>query len=96
MRLERKRSQTMAGRYAFMAQVSGSLPVEPNFIPAIETMLEASGSEDTKSRSSKSPRIVRMPWLSRAARAAGIAEAAHADDHAARPGQLRGADGHAG
>src|SRR5213595_928205 len=39
-----KRSATSAGTCAFIAQVSHSLPVEPNLRPAMNTTLGASGN----------------------------------------------------
>ena len=44
MRAPAKRSATLAGSSTFMAQVSASLPVEPNFRAAMKTTLGASGS----------------------------------------------------
>src|SRR5436853_432900 len=44
MRERVKRSATSAGTCAFMAQVSHSLPLEPNLRPAMKMTLGASGS----------------------------------------------------
>src|SRR6266576_4199487 len=44
-----------------MAQVCDSCPVVPNFMPAIKTMLAASGRAESDFGSSKSPRTVSTP-----------------------------------
>ncbi len=64
MRLPRYRAQTIAGRCAFMAQVSGSLPADPNFRPAMKTTCGASGRPATADSSSRSQRIVSTPHAS--------------------------------
>src|SRR5688500_15797213 len=53
MREPAKRSATRAGTWAFMAQVSHSLPVEPNLRPAMNTMLGASGKAASAWRDSR-------------------------------------------
>src|SRR5262245_24264034 len=52
-----------------MAHVRASWPVEPNFMPAMNTTLGASGSRATASGSVRSQRIVSTPRASSAARA---------------------------
>ena len=47
-----------------MAQVSGSLPVDPNFRPAMKTTCGASGSRASADSSSRSQRIVSTPHAS--------------------------------
>jgi len=44
IRLRQNRSLITAATYTFMAQVSGSWPVEANFMPVIDTMFGASGN----------------------------------------------------
>ena len=49
-----------------MAQVSGSLPVDPNFLPAMKITDGASGSRASADSSSRSQRIVSTPQASSA------------------------------
>src|SRR5580692_11901527 len=48
--LSRYLSPTSPGKKLFMAQVSDSCPVDPNFIPAMYTTFAASGSFESDAR----------------------------------------------
>src|SRR5438067_11912497 len=61
MRERAKRSATNAGTCAFIAQVSHSLPVEPNFRPATNTMFGASGNFASASRDRRSAAMHSIP-----------------------------------
>src|SRR6476469_1231566 len=61
MRERGKLSATSAGTCAFIAQVSHSLPVEPNLRPAMKTTLGASGRLASASRDSRSAAMHSTP-----------------------------------
>ena len=70
-RLQLNLQHTTAGRWAFIAQVCDSFPVEPNFIPAMFTTFGTSGNRATVSSSKRSHAIVSTPTASSVARAWG-------------------------
>ena len=89
MRDRAKVSATIAGTCTFIAQVSGSLPVAPNFMPAMKTTFGARGSASTAARSRRSQAIVSTPRPVERAPRRRVREARDADDAALGRGALR-------
>ena len=71
MRESAKRSATNAGTCAFIAQVSHSLPVEPNLRPAMNTTFGASVNFASASRDSRSASMHSIPCCSSRSRRPG-------------------------